>query len=205
MSDDTGSDSVKPDELIRKAQAGDSIALDELFARYDRYLRLVISSSMGPALRREHDVSDVLQETLLAATTRFEKFHGDDERELVAWLRSLATRKIIDLARRMKRLKRAPSSQVSLDQQAMGSSYAEQLEGDLTSPSQGAFRKEMAIKLADALTQIDPQEAEVLWLKHVEGMTFEAIGGRIGVGRNGVRGIWTRGLKSLRKIMPDAL
>lgn len=179
--------------------------MDELFARYSRYLQMVISSSMGPALRREFEVADVLQETLLVAATRFDHFQGTDERELLTWLRTLAGRKLIDMARRVHRLKRAPSGQLSIDeaQTARGESLAEQLPGDLTSPSQAAARREMAVKLADALAQIDPREAEVIWLHHVEGMSFESIGVRLGVGRNGVRGIWARGLRNLRRILPS--
>src|SRR5207244_10913602 len=90
--------------------------MDQIFARYSRYLRLVIAGSMGPAMRREFDASDVLQETLLVAASRFAKFHGSDERELLTWFRALASRKIIDLARRTSRLKRAPSAQRSLDE-----------------------------------------------------------------------------------------
>jgi RNA polymerase sigma-70 factor (ECF subfamily) len=159
---------------------------------------------MGPVLRREYDASDVLQETLLVAAARFAKFHGQDERELLAWLRTLASRKLVDLARRTGRLKRAPSDQVSLDapQQERGTALVDEIPGDLTSPSQLAARREMAVKLADALGQIDPAEAQVIWLHHVEGLSFEVIGERIGVGRNGVRGIWTRGLRSLRRILP---
>ena len=196
-------DAVQLAELIERARRGDRPAMDQLFVRYERYLRLVIGSSMGPALRREYDASDVLQETMLIAANRFAKFHGSDERELLTWLRTLASRKLIDLARRTRRLKRAPTDQISLDepQSPQGDSLAEQVAGDLTSPSQAAVKRERAVKLADALSQIDPTEAQVLWMHEVEGMSFESIGERIGVGRNGVRGIWTRGLRSLRQFL----
>ncbi len=196
-------DAVGLAQLIERARTGDRPAMDQLFTRYERYLRLVIGSSMGPLLRREYDASDVLQETLLVAANRFAKFHGSDERELLTWLRTLASRKLIDLARRTRRLKRAPADQISLDepQSLEGESLAEQVAGDLTSPSQAAAKREMAVKLADALSRIDPTEAQVIWLHHVEGMSFESIGERIGVGRNGVRGIWTRGLRTLRRFL----
>jgi len=180
--------------------------MDGIFAQYDRYLRLVIGSSMGPALRREYDASDVLQETLIIAATRFANFHGEDERELLTWLRTLASRKLIDLARRTRRLKRAPVDQLSLDEPQVGRGevLGDQVAADLTSPSQAAAKREMAVKLADALGEIDPTEAQVLWLHHVDGMSFESIGERIGVGRNGVRGIWIRGLRNLRRILPSS-
>ena len=194
----------KLDRLIARARSGDCEALDTLFGQYQSYLRMVITNSMGPALRRELDVSDVIQETLLVASTRFNRFHGNDERELLTWLRALASRKVVDLARRMNRLKRAPSNQLSLDepQGGYGESLAEQVAGDLTSPSHGAAKREMASKLTEALGQIDALESKVIWLHHVDGMSFERIGQRLGVGRNGARGIWARGLRSLRAILP---
>jgi len=188
--------------LIARARSGDRDALGRLFAHFQNYLRLVISAAMGPGMRRSLDISDVVQETLLVAAARFGKFHGDDERQLAYWLRSLANRKVVDLARRIGRQKRAPANQVSLDETHDGSPLAEQLAGELTSPSQGAVRHEMALKLAEALTKIDPVEAEVIWLHHIEGMSFEAIGQRIGTGRNGARGVWARALKNLRRVLP---
>jgi RNA polymerase sigma-70 factor (ECF subfamily) len=179
--------------------------MGQVFSRYERYLRLVIGSSMGPVLRRDYDASDVLQETLIIAAGRFANFRGSDERELLTWLRTLASRKLIDLARRTRRLKRAPADQLSLDepQSPQGDVLAEHVPGDLTSPSQAAAQRELAVKLADALSQIDATEAQVIWMHHVEGMSFEGIGERIGVGRNGVRGIWARGLRNLRRFLPQ--
>ena len=193
-----------PSELIARARSGDRAALDQLFTLYRSYLRLTIASSMGPHLRRECDASDVLQETLLVAASQFAKFQGTDEPELLGWLRVLAGRKLIDLARRAGRLKRAPKDQLSLDQaqQDDEEKLAYQLVADLTSPSHAAAKREMAVKLAEALAQIDPKEAEVIWLHHVEGVSFEAIGQRIGTGRNGVRGIWMRALRNLRQALP---
>jgi RNA polymerase sigma-70 factor (ECF subfamily) len=191
--------------LIARARAGDRAALDQLFARYRAYLRLTIAGSMGPTLRRDCDASDVLQETLLVAAERFTKFYGTEEGELIGWLRVLASRKLIDLARRAGRIKRAPKDQLSLNGAQPGSDdkLVDQLAGDLTSPSQAAAKREMAVKLADALAQIDPTEAEVIWLHHADGMSFEEIGRRIGTGRNGARGVWVRGLRNLRQILPS--
>src|SRR3990172_5539380 len=107
---------TSPSELIVRARSGDRTALDQIFARYRAYLQLTIASSMGPAMRRVYDASDVLQETLLVATRRFADFRGSDERELLIWLRALASRKLIDLARRIGRLKRAPSGQRSFNE-----------------------------------------------------------------------------------------
>ena len=49
-----------------------------------------------------------------------------------------------------------------------------------TSPSEAASRRELIVLLADALAALPEPEAEVLWLYHAEGLSFEAIGDRMG-------------------------
>ena len=49
-----------------------------------------------------------------------------------------------------------------------------------TSPSEAASRRELIVLLADALAGLPETEAEVLWLYHAEGLSFEAIGERLG-------------------------
>jgi RNA polymerase sigma-70 factor (ECF subfamily) len=55
--------------------------------------------------------------------------------------------------------------------------------------------------LADALASLPKSEADVLWLYHAEGLSFEGIGDRMGVSRKSIRGIWARGLKSLKRTL----
>lgn len=191
--------------LIPRARSGHRSALGRLFEEHTRYLMSVITRLMGPELRRTLEPNDVLQETLLTAAARFDDFHGTKEAELRAWLAALARRKLVDLARHNGRLKRALKGRLSLDEQfaPSGESIADILTADLCTASQVAMKKELSGRLAAALLQIDSQEAEVLRMRYVEGLSFEEIGRRIGTGRNGVRGIVARGLTSLRRIIPS--
>ena len=68
-----------------------------------------------------------------------------------------------------------------------------------TSPSEAASRRELIVLLADALADLPGAEAEVLWLYHADGLSFEAIGERLGLSRKSIRGIWARGLKHLKR------
>jgi RNA polymerase sigma factor (sigma-70 family) len=70
-----------------------------------------------------------------------------------------------------------------------------------TSPSEAASRRELIVLLADALQDLPDVEAEVLWLYHADGLSFETIGDRLGVSRKSIRGIWARGLKNLKRNM----
>jgi RNA polymerase sigma-70 factor (ECF subfamily) len=159
---------------------------------------------MGPELRRSLEPSDVLQETLLAAAARFADFHGTKEDEIRAWLAAMARRKLVDLARHNGRLKRALKGRLSLDEPHApgGDSVADGLAGDSCTASQVAMKNEASGRLAAAMQQIDAQEAAVLRMRYSEGLSLEAIGERIGTGRNGVRGIVARALSSLRRILP---
>ena len=55
------------------------------------------------------------------------------------------------------------------------------------------------LPIADAIADLPETEAEVLWLYHADNLSFEAIGQQLGVSRKVVRGLWARGLKSLKK------
>ncbi len=68
-----------------------------------------------------------------------------------------------------------------------------------TSPSEAASRRELTVLLADAVAGLPEQEAEVLWLYHADGLSFEAIGDRLGVSRKSIRGIYARGLRDLKR------
>jgi RNA polymerase sigma-70 factor (ECF subfamily) len=67
-----------------------------------------------------------------------------------------------------------------------------------SSPSEAASRRELSLILTQALADLPESEAAVLRLYHVEGLSFEAIGRRLGINRKAARGVWARGLKALR-------
>ena len=70
-----------------------------------------------------------------------------------------------------------------------------------TSPSEAASRRELIVLLADALADLPDPEAEVIWLRHADGLSFEAIGDRLGLSRKSIRGVWARGLKVLKRTL----
>jgi RNA polymerase sigma-70 factor (ECF subfamily) len=191
-------------DLIEYARAGDRPALGQLLARQTDFLLRVIAKLMGPALRRTIEPTDVLQETLLIAAQRFSDFRGTDEQELIGWLCALTRRKLIDLARHNGRLKRAMKGRLSLDEPwADGDeALAARIPLDTCTASQVAVKRELSMKLTEALQQIDRREAEVLWLRYVEGMSLASIGRQIGVGRHGAGGLVSRALRNLRQLLP---
>ena len=199
-----------PLELMARARAGEVEALGELCALYRKYLRMVVRTGLGPKLRERVEISDVVQEALVEVLRQFPQFTGQNEAALVGWLRRLVGQKLADLARYHNRAKRgsggaavpldAPwNAEAGGDAGQGGGRLLDMLALDQTSPSEAASRRELTVLLADALAALPGPESEVLWLYHADGLSFEAIGDRLGVSRKSVRGIWARGLKVLKR------
>jgi RNA polymerase sigma-70 factor (ECF subfamily) len=202
-----------PVELMAKARAGESDALGELCTLYRNYLRMIVRTGLGPRLRERVELSDVVQEALVEVVRQFPQFTGQNEAALVGWLRRLVAQKLADLGRYHSRAKRAAgATALPLDapwgpagtadsNYGAGAKLLDMLALSQTSPSEAASRRELTVLLADALTDLPEAEAEVLWLYHADGLSFEAIGERMGLGRKAVRGLWARGLKGLRRTL----
>jgi RNA polymerase sigma-70 factor (ECF subfamily) len=199
-----------PLELMAKARAGETAALGELCALYRNYLRMMVRTGLGPRLRERVELSDVVQEALVEVVRQFPQFTGQNEAALVGWLRRLVGQKLADLGRYHSRAKRsAGGSAVPLDAPWEARAAADSSPGggrlldvlalSQTSPSEAASRRELIVLLADALADLPGVEAEVLWLYHADGLSFEAIGERMGLSRKSIRGVWARGLKNLKR------
>jgi RNA polymerase sigma-70 factor, ECF subfamily len=205
--------STEPMELMARARAGQTDALGELCGLYRNYLRMVVRTGLGPRLRERVELSDVVQEALVEVVRQFPQFTGQNEAALVGWLRRLVSQKLADLGRYHSRAKRAAAgAALPLDAAwepagtgeaggGQGAKLLDMLALSQTSPSEAASRRELTVLLADALADMSEPEAEVLWLYHAEGLSFEAIGDRLGLSRKSIRGIWARGLKSLRRTL----
>ena len=198
-------------ELIAKARAGEVDALGELCNLYRNYMRMVVRTGLGPKLRERVELSDVVQEALVEVIRQFPQFTGQNEAALVGWLRRLVGQKLADLGRYHSRAKRSGGGpDVPLDAAwdlpgggdgSQGGKLLDMLALSQTSPSEAASKRELTVLLADALAALPESESEVLWLYHAEGLSFEGIGDRMGVSRKSIRGIWARGLKSLKRTL----
>lgn len=203
---------VGPMELITRARAGQTEALGELCALYRNYMRMVVRTGLGPRLRERVELSDVVQEALVEVVRQFPQFTGQNEAALVGWLRRLVGQKLADLGRYHSRAKRGGGAGSALpldspwdlaggESSQGGGKLLDMLALSQTSPSEAASKRELTVLLADALDGLDETEAMVLWLYHAEGLSFETIGDRLGVSRKSVKGIWARGLKSLKRTL----
>jgi RNA polymerase sigma-70 factor (ECF subfamily) len=183
--------------LAHRAEPG---ALDRLLEGYRQYMRLLARMWIDRALQQKADPSDLVQETLIKAHQRFGQFQGQTEAELVVWLRQILARNVADFARRYRATMRQSRREQSLEQMLDTSADALQnlVMAESSSPSDSAQRRELGVVLADALADLAPDHREVIVLRNLEELDWDAIGQRLGRTADAARMLWARALKELR-------
>lgn len=183
---------------IRQAQAGNTQALGRLLGQYRSYLRLLARFHIDRRLAGKADASDLVQETCLEAGRDFGQFCGTEEKELVAWLRQILAGNLADQVRRHCGTQ---SRDVHRERRLLddySTSLAQALVSPGSSPSHQAARREQAVLVADAMAALPEEYCQVLVLRHMEGLGFDQIAGRMGRTTDSVRNIWARALARLR-------
>ena len=193
--------SSEPDELISLALAGDGQALGRLLGLYRGYLRLLARVQIDRRLGAKVDPSDVVQDTFLYAHQAFSGFRGSTEAEVLCWLRRILASKLKDLVRQFcKAQRRDLRLEHRFDEELEHTSFVVQgLAAKGSSPSQKASRREQAVLVADAVTQLPEAYREVIVLRHMEELTFGEIGQRMGRSEESVKKLWVRALATLRR------
>jgi RNA polymerase sigma-70 factor, ECF subfamily len=194
-----------PDRLIDEARGGDAAALGRLLELYRNYLKLVARSLIGAALRVKMEPSDLVQETFLKAHRDFAGFEGRGEPELMAWLRRILARTLADQVKHHRRKGRDLQRQESLDVllERSDETIHHALASYAASPSEGASRREQAVLLADAVSQLPADYREVFILRTLEHVPFEDVAVRMGRSVGAVRMLWTRALERLNRVLED--
>jgi RNA polymerase sigma-70 factor (ECF subfamily) len=191
--------SQTPEELLERARAGDRDAFGELLRRCHNDIRVLAENLIGTTLRTRLDPSDLVQDAYLEAHRDFPRFTGSTERALLAWLRRILARNVVDHARHRQAGIRNQGRQVSLESllEQASLSLQDALAAPATSPSSAAARGERALRLAEALAGLPRDYREVIILRNLEGLRFQEVAARMGRSAGAVRMLWARALERL--------
>jgi RNA polymerase sigma-70 factor, ECF subfamily len=94
------------DELIRDAVNGDKVALQGLLLIHYSAIEKTIGQNLGAELAAKLEAQDLVQEVLVAAYQEINHFSPSDAGSFRAWLKRIATNRVIDAARKFRRAKR---------------------------------------------------------------------------------------------------
>jgi RNA polymerase sigma-70 factor (ECF subfamily) len=206
MGTTTARDSDSSDELMRRAGAGDSHALAELFARYRDRLRRMVRLRMDRRLQGRVDPSDVLQEAQVEILRRAAEYAADPRLPPFLWLRLITGQRLLALHRRhLGAQRRNAGQEIALHHgpmpQVTSVSLAEMLLGRLTSPTQAAHRAEVRVLLQEARNGMDPLDREVLTLRHFEELTNAEVAQVLGLSKTAASNRYIRALERLREML----
>ena len=175
--------------LIGRARVGDREARDRLFARHSGRLLGFVRARMPAPLALRTAPEDVLQETLLEAARKLDRFEeqaaGGDRSSFYRWLVGIARFKLSEAVRSAGAAKR--------DLDPLDHSVA----ASQTSPSGHALRTEAHDALAGALDALPKRRAEAVRLRYLEGLTVAETAARLGCSESAVKALVARGLGEL--------
>ena len=177
------------ERLFEKARAGDRESFEDLVGRSIGRLKSLVRRRIGSPLRRQVDVEDVLQETLLRAFQSLGKFRWESEDKFFGWLGGIAENLILHEAREGRR---HPVRNLDMD-----------LVDSVLSQSTAMRRDERFERLEQAVNALDPLYRQVIFLARIEGLGMQEIARRIKRSPEATRKLLARAIRKLRVIFGE--
>src|SRR5215475_10544329 len=199
-------DTRTSEELLDAARGGEETALAVLVERHRDRLERMVRLRMDRRLQGRVDPADVVQETYLAVRGKFPQYSADPHLPFFLWLRLEVGQKLVDVHRfHLGTQMRDAGQEVSLHRGALPQvtslSLAEHLLGKLTSASKAAMRAELKLRVQEALNGMDPQDREVLVLRHFEDLSNAEAAQVLGIKPPAAVNRYVRALKRLRDVL----
>jgi RNA polymerase sigma-70 factor, ECF subfamily len=200
------SDPDDTEALVAKAVNGDSDTLSRLMERYRQRLERMVALRLDRRIQGRVDASDVVQEAMIAASRRLQEYAANPPMSFFLWLRWIAGEKLLSAHREhLGAQKRDVRQEVSLYRrpmpQACSVSLAQQLLGQLTSPTQAVVRAEMQLLVQDVLNSMDAIDREILVLRNFEQLSTTETAEALGIKRSTASKRYISALKRLKQAL----
>jgi RNA polymerase sigma-70 factor (ECF subfamily) len=159
--------------LIVRARAGDTAALEQLFARHHEPLRRWARGRLPPWARQLADTDDLVQDALLQTFKRVGDFDPRGPGALQAYLRQAVFNRIRDELRRHGRLPPGVDLDSLPDAEALVAGAGE-------SPLEQAIGRENLERYEAALAELEPVEREAIIGRIEMGYTYQELADALG-------------------------
>jgi RNA polymerase sigma-70 factor (ECF subfamily) len=179
-----------PEELVRRATAGDAHSLAALLERYMPRLRSFVRLRVDASVRAQESASDLVQTVCREVLQNAEQFEYQGEERFRAWLFQTALNKIRDKAKYHHAERRSPAAQAG---HVAGAEHPDPA-GALHSASEVAIAKETAEAMEQAFDLLTDDYREVITLSRIVGLPHAEIGRSMGRSEAAVRVLLSRAL-----------
>lgn len=195
-------------ELLQQAKTGDDDAINKLMDRHRNSLRQLVRMRLDQKIQKRVDVSDVVQDVLVEANRRLQRYIENPVMPFHLWLRQIAKDRIIDAHRRHR-----VSAKRSVDREQVlvaprgydqSSIQLASLLGDQRlTPAAAALQQEMAKKVEHAISLLDEKDCEIIVMRHYEHLTNQEIGKVLDLTEPAASMRYLRAIRRLRAVMQE--
>lgn len=169
--------------FARRASSGDQAALGHLLTRYQERLERIVRIELGAELGRLVEPADILQEVFLVVQRRIHDFELRSHSGFLAWLVTIAKRKVKDKRQEMQAGKRDRGREVPLHlpgHEPGASSVLRSLAGSTTGPASRAWKNEFREMMDQTLTELAEDYRRVILLRDYYGADWDEVERELG-------------------------
>jgi RNA polymerase sigma-70 factor (ECF subfamily) len=199
---------ILTEQLMAQAKEGDVSAINQLMDRHRNSLRQMVRMRLDQKIQKRIDVSDVVQDVLVEANRRLERYLAEPVMPFHLWLRQIAKDRIIDAHRRHRV---SAKRSVDREQQLVAPRGYDQSSIQLASilgdtnltPAAAAIQKEMARKVEQAISKLDEKDCEIIVMRHYEHLTNQEIGQLLDLTEPAASMRYLRAIRRLKTVLQD--
>ncbi|MGI8978639.1 MAG: sigma-70 family RNA polymerase sigma factor [Pirellulaceae bacterium] len=193
------------DVLLARAAAGDARAPGELLEGHRTRLRSMVAVRLDPRLAARLDPSDLVQDALLDAHRQLSQYLEHRPLPFYPWLRQVTWQRLVLAHRQHLRVAaRSAAREVAGDWALSDASVdhlAERFVASGTNPPSRAIRSELRGRVREALTELSPQDRDVLVLRFLEQLSTSETAAVLGASDSAVKMRQLRALARLREVL----
>ena len=195
--------------LDQLATAIDPAVEGRLWACHRDPLRRMIGLRLDRKVGQRVDASDVVQEVLLKASGRLAQYLANPVMPFDLWLRQIARDHVID-AHRKHRVSQARS--VDRERSLTAPRFADRSSLDLAAqlrdpeltPAAASLRRELEARFRAAIDRLEPDDREIILLRHFEQMTNSEAARALGLSDPACGMRHLRALRKLRVVLGES-
>ncbi len=184
---------------LSAARGGSREALGRAMQACRRYLLAVANDELHADLRAKGGASDLVQDTFVDAQRSFDRFQGNSEGELRAWLRQLLHSRACKFGRHYRGTQKRRLIREA-DYPLDGAPAVNR-----PTPSVEMIAVEQAEHLRAVLARLSDDHRRVITLRYAEGCSFEEVGRRMERTANAARLLWLRAIEQVKRELKGEL
>lgn len=192
--------------LLGAAREGDSDAVNRLLEKHRGPIRRLVEMRLDRKVQQRVDVSDVVQDVMIEASGRLEKYLSDPSMAFHLWLRQIAWDRIIDTYRRhrvsaKRNMDREQPMAAAAGPNQSTMELAVQLCDPRLTPSAAATQREIAAKVEAAVEKMNDQDREIILMRHYEHLSNLEIAEVLGLNPPAASMRYLRAVRRLREML----